>query len=322
MQRACPTCGRPGAAVSSLAIAEIPQGMKHKRHLDHRPFLVQPGKRFRLKDHDPGATGQFGGKAKARKALGEDISTLAAAQELLWASAERSVVVILQALDAAGKDGTIKHVMSGVNPQGVDVTSFKAPSDEEKRRHFLWRPTKALPGRGRIAIFNRSYYEEVLVVRVHPEWLEDQYIPPELRKNGNKRLWRARFEQINQFERTLAENGVCLIKFFLNVSKEEQKERFLERLNNPEKHWKFSAADIRERRFWKDYQRAYEEMLGATSTQWAPWHVVPADHKWFTRAVVADVIAERIEELNLQFPKPTQEQLDGLAEARKQLEGE
>jgi PPK2 family polyphosphate:nucleotide phosphotransferase len=296
--------------------------MKHKRHLDHDPFLVRPGKRFRLKDHDPGATGQFGGKAKAKEALGEDVGALAAAQELLWASAERSVIVILQAMDAAGKDGTIKHVMSGVNPQGVDVISFKAPTDEERRRHFLWRPMKALPGRGRIAIFNRSYYEEVLVVRVHPEWLQDQYIPPALRKNGYKPLWKARFERIKQFERTLVENGVCLIKFFLNVSKKEQKERFLERLNNPEKHWKFSAADIRERQYWKDYQRAYEEMLQATSTEEAPWYVIPADRKWFSRAVVADIIAERIEEMKLKFPKPTKEQLDGLDAARKQLESE
>ncbi|MCP5523172.1 MAG: polyphosphate kinase 2 family protein [Verrucomicrobiales bacterium] len=296
--------------------------MKHKPHLDQRPFLVRPGRRFRLKDHAPDATGEFGGKAAAKQALGEDVGALAAAQELLWADAGRSVIVILQALDAAGKDGTIKHVMSGVNPQGVEVVSFKAPSEEEKRHHFLWRPTRALPGRGRIAIFNRSYYEEVLVVRVHPEWLAGQYIPAELRKHGYRRLWKVRFDRINEFERTLVENGVCVIKFFLNVSKKEQKARFLERLNNPEKHWKFSAADIRERQHWKDYQHAYEEMLAATSTKEAPWYVIPADHKWFARAVVADIIAERIERMKLKFPRPTQEQLDGLDAARAQLESE
>ncbi|MCB1126578.1 MAG: polyphosphate kinase 2 family protein, partial [Verrucomicrobiae bacterium] len=208
------------------------------------------------------------------------------------------------------------------NPQGVEVVSFKAPSEEEKRHHFLWRPTRALPGRGRIAIFNRSYYEEVLVVRVHPEWLAGQYIPAELRKHGYRRLWKVRFDRINEFERTLVENGVCVIKFFLNVSKKEQKARFLERLNNPEKHWKFSAADIRERQHWKDYQHAYEEMLAATSTKEAPWYVIPADHKWFARAVVADIIAERIERMKLKFPRPTQEQLDGLDAARAQLESE
>ncbi len=296
--------------------------MKKPKHMDHRPFIVRPGKGFRLKECDPGYTGHFKNKAEARKALSEDVSALAEAQHLLWASAKHSVIIILQALDAAGKDGTIRHVMSGVNPQGVDVHSFKAPTEEERLRHFLWRPMRVLPPRGRIAIFNRSYYEEVLVVRVHPELLADQYIRPEVRKGGYARLWKERFEAMNRFERTLTDSGCCIIKFFLNVSKKEQKERFLERINNPEKHWKFSAADIHERGYWKDYQKAYEEMLRATSTKWAPWYVMPADHKWFTRAAVADIIASRIEKLKLEFPKPTKEQLAGLDAARRKLESE
>lgn len=296
--------------------------MKHTRHLDHRPFLVRPGKRLRLADHDPRSTGPFKNKAAGKAALLEDVEALARAQELLWASAEHSVIIIFQALDAAGKDGTIKHVMSGVNPQGVDVISFKAPTEEERRRPFLWRPMMALPGRGRIAIFNRSYYEEVLVVRVHPEFLKAQYIRPDLRPDNYRRLWPVRFEAINRFERTLTDHGVCIIKFFLNVSKEEQKKRFLERLTDPRKHWKFSAADIRERGYWNDYQRVYTEMLEATSTRWAPWYVIPADRKWFSRAAVADIIATRIEDLKLKFPEPAAEQLAGLDEARRQLEAE
>jgi PPK2 family polyphosphate:nucleotide phosphotransferase len=296
--------------------------MKHTRHLDHKPFRVRPGRTVKLKDYDPGYTGPFQDKTAAKQALIEDVTALANAQRLLWASAQNSVIIIFQALDAAGKDGTIRHVMSGVNPQGVSVHSFKAPNEEEQRHYFLWRPMKALPGRGRIAIFNRSYYEEVLVVRVHPEFLEQQYIRPELRQRGYRDLWPERFRAINQFEKTLADNGACIIKFFLHVSKKEQKKRFLERLTNPEKHWKFSAADIRERAHWKAYQRAYEDMLGATSTRWAPWYVIPADHKWFTRAAVADIIAARIEKLKLKFPRPTPEQLEGLAAAREQLAAE
>ena len=296
--------------------------MKHTRHLDHKPFRVPPGRKVKLKDHNPAYTGPFKDKTAAKQALVEDVTTLANAQRLLWASEQNSVIIIFQALDAAGKDGTIRHVMSGVNPQGVSVHSFKAPNEEERRHYFLWRPTKALPGRGRIAIFNRSYYEEVLVVRVHPEFLEQQYIHPELRKRGYRDLWPQRFRAINQFEKTLTDNGACVIKFFLHVSKKEQKKRFLERLTNPEKHWKFSAADIRERAHWKAYQRAYEDMLAATSTRWAPWYVIPADHKWFTRAAVADIISARIEKLKLKFPKPTPEQLEGLTAAREQLAAE
>ena len=233
---------------------------------DHKSFLVPPGKTIRLSEYDPGYCGGLEDKKEGKKALAEDVSALAQAQALLWASSERSVLIILQAMDAAGKDGAIKHVMSGVNPQGVDVTSFRAPNEEERLHHFLWRPMQHLPARGRIAIFNRSYYEEVLVVRVHPEFLEKQYVPSKYRDKPLEDLWKARYEEINAFERIVADSDTCVIKFFLNVSKREQKERFLERLNNPEKHWKFEAADLRERKRWDEYQEAFEDMLNATST--------------------------------------------------------
>ncbi len=296
--------------------------MKKPHRLDRTPFLIPPGKKVRLKDHDPDFTGGFSDKAEAKNALLEDVTGLAEAQELLWASKEYSVVIIFQALDAAGKDGTIKHVMSGVNPQGVDVHSFKAPTDDERLHHFLWRPMRVQPARGRIAIFNRSYYEEVLVVRVHPELLEKQWLPHDLRDGDLKDLWKSRYEDINAYERTAARNNVCTIKFFLNVSKKVQRKRFLERLEDPEKHWKFSASDLRERAFWNDYQDAYENMLSATSTEWAPWYVVPADKKWFTRACVADIIASRIAALDLEFPKVSEKDLAALEEAKRELEQE
>jgi PPK2 family polyphosphate:nucleotide phosphotransferase len=292
--------------------------------LEHKPFLIAPGKKVRLADHDPGFTGDFRSKAEAKKALLEDVSGLAAAQELLWASKEYAVVIIFQALDAAGKDGTIKHVMSGVNPQGVNVYSFKAPTDEERLHHFLWRPMRASPGRGQIAIYNRSYYEEVLVVRVHPNFLEQQWIPHDLRKKDLKHLWESRYDDINAYERTITRNNVCVIKFFLNVSKQEQRERFLARLEDPEKHWKFSAADLNERAHWDAYQEAYEDMLSATSTDCAPWYVIPADKKWFTRACVADIIATRIGALDLRYPQLSEKAHAELLEARRRLaeEGE
>jgi PPK2 family polyphosphate:nucleotide phosphotransferase len=296
--------------------------MKEKHRLDHSPFLVKPGKKLRLKDHDPGFTGGLKDKAEAREALIDDVSALAEAQELLWASQEYSVLIIFQAMDAAGKDGTIKHVMSGVNPQGVDVHSFKAPSDEERLHHFLWRPARVTPARGRIAIFNRSYYEEVLVVRVHPELLHKQWLPHELQGKDLADVWQSRYEDINAFERTGTRNNVCILKFFLNVSRKEQKKRFLQRLNRPEKYWKFSAADLRERAYWDDYMAAYEDMLAATSTPWAPWYVIPADKKWFTRACVADIIADRIERLELQPPRVNDKELEALQEAKRQLEDE
>ncbi|MFC7337330.1 PPK2 family polyphosphate kinase [Haloferula chungangensis] len=296
-------------------------GKENKQHaFKEGAFKVEPGKKFRLADRDPGDTGGLKGKQAGRKALGDDISALAGAQELLWANGTRSVLIIFQALDAAGKDGSIKHVMSGVNPQGVDVTSFKAPNSEELKHHFLWRPMQHLPARGRIAIFNRSYYEEVLVVRVHPEFLDAQVIPSRLKGKPLEKLWKARFEEIHRFEQHLADNDITVIKFFLNVSKDEQRERFLDRLNEPGKLWKFSGADLKERGYWDEYQKVYEEMLTATSSEAAPWYVIPADHKWYARAAIADIIAQRIGELGLEPPKPSEEQEAKREEWRKALE--
>jgi PPK2 family polyphosphate:nucleotide phosphotransferase len=289
-------------------------------------FRVTPGKKFRLKDHHPGwaqtdelkELGRDAVKERAKEVLAKNLEDLAAAQELLWADDRYAILIVLQAMDAAGKDGTIKHVMSGVNPQGCQVFSFKKPSAEELDHTFLWRYVRCLPERGRIGIFNRSYYEDVLVVRVHPELLGRQ-LPPG--KVGRK-FWRRRYQDINAFERHLVRNGTVVLKFFLNVSKGEQKRRFLERLDRPDKHWKFSAADVAERGHWDEYMRAYEDALAATSTRWAPWYVVPADHKWATRAVVADIVTRSIRGLDLKYPEVTAEQRRLLAEARKKLEGE
>lgn len=296
--------------------------MSSSHRLDHRPFLVSPGKKVRLTDYATDETGDFDNKAEAREALLEDVSALAASQELLWASKEYALVIILQALDAAGKDGTIKHVMSGVNPQGVNVYSFKAPTEEERLHHFLWRPLLKLPLRGMIAIFNRSYYEEVLVVRVHPEFLDNQWLPRELREADRSRLWQSRYEDINRFEKTMTEQNILFIKFFLHLSKKEQRKRFLKRLEDPEKTWKFSARDIHERQFWADYQQAYEDMLNATSTDYAPWYIIPADKKWFARALVADIIVSRIKNLNLQYPQVSANERAALEEAKRKLESE
>ncbi len=290
--------------------------------LDHAPFLVPPGKKIGLSEYDPAYCAGFQSKAEGKKALEEDIALLAEAQALLWASGARSVLVILQAMDAAGKDGAIKHVMSGVNPQGVEVTSFRAPNEEERSHHFLMRPMRKLPARGQIAIFNRSYYEEVLVVRVHPGFLEKQYVPSKYRNEGLPRIWSERYKEINEFEQLVTDSDTCIIKIFLNVSKEEQKVRFLERLNDPEKHWKFDAGDLRERKLWDEYQVAYEDMLTATSTEIAPWYVVPADQKWFARAAIADIIAGKIREMGLKPPSISAEALAELAEARRELEAE
>jgi PPK2 family polyphosphate:nucleotide phosphotransferase len=238
---------------------------------------------------------------------------------MLYAQDKYALLIIFQAIDAAGKDGTIKHVMSGLNPQGCQVFSFKAPSAEELDHDYLWRTSKALPERGRIGIFNRSYYEEVLVVRVHPEILERQHLPPE---TLTKDIWQRRFEEINNFERYLVDNGIVVLKFFLYVSKEEQKMRFLERINRPEKNWKFSAGDVEERKLWNEYMKAYSDVLNHTSTRWAPWYVVPADHKWFTRFAVAAVIGAKMEELNLSYPKVDKQHLRELRNAKKQLERE
>lgn len=290
-------------------------------------FRVTPGKKCKLKDHDPGwaqtqemkELGKEEIKERTQLILSKNLTELAEAQELLYADNRHAVLMVLQAMDAAGKDGTIKHVMSGVNPQGVQVFSFKKPSDEELDHNFLWRCMIRLPERGCIGIFNRSYYEEVLVVNVHPELLERQQLPPG--KRGSS-FWNARYEDINSFERHLVRNGTVILKFFLHVSKKEQKRRFLERLQNPEKHWKFSTADLAERAYWNEYMGAYEEALTATSTEWAPWYVVPADNKWVTRAVVADILTSTIRALGLRFPEVTPAQQLALAEAKKKLEGE
>ncbi|HEY4234711.1 MAG TPA: polyphosphate kinase 2 family protein [Lacipirellulaceae bacterium] len=296
--------------------------MAKTHRLDHTPFIVPPGKPIRLKNYEPGFTSGFKDKAEAQDALLQDVSGLVAAQDLLWASKQYSVILIFQALDAAGKDGTIKHVMSGVNPQGVIVYSFKAPTEEERLHHFLWRPMRVAPARGQIAIFNRSYYEEVLVVRVHPEFLEQQWLPHELHGKELKHVWRSRYDDINAFEEIGHHNNTCTIKFFLNVSKKEQRRRFLDRLNKSEKNWKFSAADLRERAHWDEYQTAYEDMLNATSTKTAPWYVIPADKKWFTRACVADIITSRIAELDLKYPEVSEKDRAALAQAKAELEGE
>jgi PPK2 family polyphosphate:nucleotide phosphotransferase len=281
-------------------------------------FRVQPDKKFRLEDHDPGDTGRFESKEEGKRHLEKGLERMRELQEKLYAQDQWALLLVFQAMDAAGKDSAIEHVMSGVNPQGCQVYSFKAPSAEELDHDFLWRTTRCLPERGRIGVFNRSYYEEVLVVRVHPEVLSRQKVPPAL---VTDRIWKERFQDINAFERYLARNGMAIRKFFLNVSKEEQRERFLARLDEPEKNWKFSAADVEERRHWDEYMKAYEDMISATSTEHAPWHVIPADHKWFTRLAVADVIVEAMEGLDLHFPEVSETQRQELARARALLEG-
>ena len=280
-------------------------------------ILVPPGKTIKLKDYDPAYTGKFSSKEDAAEKLQADIVKLAALQDVLYAQNSYALLLIFQAMDAAGKDGVIKHVMSGVNPQGCQVVSFKTPSSEELSHDYLWRSMKQVPERGRIGIFNRSYYEEVLVVRVHPEILRNQRIPKEL---VGKDIWKERFEQINAFEEYLTANGTVILKFFLNVSNGEQKKRFLERIDTPEKNWKFSPADVHERAHWKEYMKAFEDVFNNTSTRWAPWHIIPADRKWFTRAAVADIIVGTLQSLNLKYPTPEPDRMKGLKEARKSLE--
>lgn len=282
-------------------------------------IMVPPGHKISLrKDYDPEFTAGFKDKKDARKKLEQNIAELAEYQDILYAQDTYALLLIFQAMDAAGKDGAIKHVMSGVNPQGCQVYSFKSPSAEELDHDYLWRTNKVMPERGRIGIFNRSYYEEVLVVRVHPELLDHQKIPPAAREN----IWKRRYDQINNMEKYLSENGVVILKFFLNVSKEEQKKRFLERIDRPEKNWKFSTADAKERAFWDDYQNAYEDCLNRTSTEWAPWFVVPADNKWFTRLTVSEIIVRTLKRLNLRYPEVSEERRQELLEIRKLLEDE
>jgi PPK2 family polyphosphate:nucleotide phosphotransferase len=296
--------------------------MSKPHRLDHKPFLVPAGKKIDLADYDPAYTAGFKDKAAARAALLEDVSELAEMQDIFWASKQYALIIIFQALDAAGKDSTIKHVMSGVNPQGVSVYSFKAPTEEERLHHFLWRPMRVIPAAGTIAIFNRSYYEEVLVVRVHPEFLDGQPLARETRKKGLEHIWQLRYDDINAFEKILAKENTRILKFFLHVSREEQRSRFLDRLQNPEKNWKFSAADVRERSHWDEYHKAYQDMLSATSTEAAPWYIIPADKKWFMRACVADIIAAHLKEMGLEYPRVGEREAAALAEAKRQLEAE
>jgi PPK2 family polyphosphate:nucleotide phosphotransferase len=280
-----------------------------------KPYRVESGKHFRLEDFDSADTGHWSSE-HAMQVLQQGIARTAELQDKLYAQDCWSVLLVFQAMDAAGKDGIIKHVMSGVNPQGCQVYSFKAPSDVELQHDFLWRTTRSLPERGHIGIFNRSYYEEVLVVRVHPEVLKKQKTPAEL---VTKKIWDERFEDIRGFERHLSRNGTVIRKFFLNVSKKEQKKRFLARLDEPEKNWKFSAADIHERACWDDYQKAYEEMIANTASEHAPWYVVPADNKWFTRLVVSAVLVHTLEGLNLCYPKVDDAKRKELEAAKKIL---
>ncbi len=291
--------------------------IKKSKQLVH-PFRVTDGKGFRLKNFDPGETLDFDDddKPRAKEALVNGVQALAQLQDMLYAQDRWGVLLIFQAMDAAGKDGAIKHVMSGVNPQGCQVFSFKGPSAEDLDHDFLWRCMKCLPERGRIGIFNRSYYEETLVVRVHPEFLAAQKLPPEL---AGGKIWENRFKDIRNFEHYLTRNGIVVRKFFLNVSKGEQKKRFLARLDNPDKNWKFSANDTKEREFWSDYMHAYEDTIRNTATDYAPWYVVPANNKWFSRVVVAAAVIETLASLNLAYPKVDQRKLKELEAVKQTL---
>jgi PPK2 family polyphosphate:nucleotide phosphotransferase len=287
--------------------------------MNHDRFLVTPNTKVRLQDYDPTDVGSHLDKAAAEGALQAGVQQLGKYQDVLYAQNTYALLLIFQAMDAAGKDGTVKHVMSGVNPQGCQVFNFKAPSVEELDHDYLWRSMKCLPERGRIGIFNRSHYEEVLVVRVHPELLAHQQLPAEAK---GKDIWQRRFNEINHFEQYLVNNGILILKFFLNISKAEQKKRFLERINQPEKNWKFSAADVQERAYWDDYRQAYEQMFSQTSTSWAPWYIIPADHKWFTRLAVVDIICDRLKSLNLQYPNLSEAHRQALQQAKQTLEAE
>ena len=283
-------------------------------------FLIAENSKLKLKEHKTDFTGDYENKEEAEAVLKQNVKKISALQDTLYAENKQSLLVIFQAMDAAGKDGAIKHVFSGVNPQGVHVASFKQPSSEELDHDFLWRCSKNLPERGRIGVFNRSYYEEVLIVRVHQAILENQPLPDAVKNDKN--IWKERFEAIRNFENYLSENGVHVIKFFLNVSKQEQKNRFLARIEEPEKNWKFSATDAKERGFWDDYMKAYAEAIAATSTQKSPWFVVPADKKWFTRTAISEIIVQKLESINPQFPKVSAPQRQELLKAKQVLESE
>lgn len=283
------------------------------------PYRVSDGDKFRLKNFDPGDTGGLHSKDRAQALLKKGVARLEELQQKLYAQDCWAVLLIFQAIDAAGKDGAIKHVMSGVNPEGCDVYSFKVPSAEELNHDYLWRTARRLPERGKIGIFNRSYYEEVLVVRVHPELLKNEKLPPSL---VTKDIWKERFHDIRGFEHYMSRNGVAVRKFFLNLSREEQKKRFLDRLDQPQKNWKFSAADVHEREYWDDYVSAYQDMIRNTATKESPWFVVPADNKWFTRLVVAAAVVDTLEGLRLSYPKMDAKQRKALKEAREALSKE
>jgi PPK2 family polyphosphate:nucleotide phosphotransferase len=291
-------------------------------------FVVKPGKRVFFNDLDPGWAShkdlldKFGEERVmklAKKILKRNLENLAEAQNLLWASDTYGILIILQAMDAAGKDGIIRHVMSGLNPQACQVHNFKKPTNDELDHNFLWRYMKNIPQRGRIGIFNRSYYEDVLVVKVHPEYLDTQKLPPGVKSEN---IWKHRYSDINHFEKHLTRNGIIVLKFYLHMSKDEQRKRLLERLNNPAKHWKFSDSDLPERAYWDDYMKAYEDALAATSTEWAPWYVIPSNHKWASRTLIADILTSTICSLGLEFPKITTDRKKRLEAARIQLENE
>ena len=284
-----------------------------KRHY----LIPQPGEKVRLKDYETASTGNYSSEEEARERMGADCETLAVLQDKLLAEGRRALLLIFQAMDGAGKDGTIKHVMSGVDPQGCKVTNFKQPADRELKHDYLWRFVKELPERGQIGIFNRSYYEETLVSRVHPERLDEQCLPPSVQKLKN--LWRARFTQINNFEKYLVENGILPVKIFLHLSKEKQRERLIERTTLVEKRWKFSLDDIEERGYWNKYMRAYEDALTHTNTRHAPWHIIPADHRWFSSLAVAELIVHKLRALKLHYPHPSDEHRAELAKGKRML---
>jgi len=288
--------------------------------MNYDKFRVSREKKLNLKNHKTDFSGDYQDKTGAKDDLEKNVARLSELQDVLYAQNTQALLIIFQAMDAAGKDGAIKHVMSGLNPQGCQVFSFKQPSTEELDHDYLWRCAKNAPERGRLGIFNRSYYEEVLVVRVHPEILQSQLLPKDVKSDKN--IWKKRFEQIRNFETYLAENGTHVVKFFLNVSKEEQKNRFLARIEEPEKNWKFSAADAKERAFWDDYMKAYEEAIEATSTEKSPWYIIPADKKWFTRVAVSEIIVKKLESMDLHYPVVSEQHKKDLLKAKELLESE
>ena len=285
--------------------------------MKHHYFIVPPGEKVRLKDYDPAFTGSFQSEEDARERMREDWEALAVLQDKFMAQGRHALLLIFQAMDGAGKDGTIKHVMSGVDPQGCTVTNFKQPGEKELKHDYLWRFVKELPERGKIGIFNRSYYEEVLVSRVHPESLSEQCLPPSVEESKN--LWRRRFTQINNFEKYLSENGIIPVKIFLHLSKEKQRERLLERTELAEKRWKFSLDDIKERGYWNKYMRAYEDALSHTNTRQAPWHIIPADHRWFSALAVAELVVHKLRSFKPRYPHPTDEHREELEKGKRML---